>query len=277
MRSPPEPDGTERAGGEDAPARARPPDIAGPLDAWSSASDEDFRSLLNRVPGIWAVDKPGGPGGPTSHDIVERARRVFRVRRIGHAGTLDPLASGLLLLLVGRATRLMSRLERFGKSYDLTLRLGLRTDSYDVTGAVVEEREVRATEEERAAARGRFRGEILQVPPMFSALTRGGRPLYELARRGETVEREPRRVVVSRLDLVGFSPPEARLSLDCSKGTYVRSLAEDLGRELGCGAAVAGLRRTRVGPFTLEDALSLDELARRAVIALAGGGRDKLQ
>ena len=211
--------------------------------------------MLWRVPGLFIVRKPPGP---SSFDVIRKARRELGTKKIGHAGTLDPLAEGVLILGVGRATKLLTALVGLDKSYRAGLRLGVRTDTYDSTGRVVEEcdaslvREV--NEEKLREALARFRGETEQVPPMYSALKRDGRPLYRLAREGVEVERKPRRVRIDRLELVDFSPPDVVIELDCSKGTYVRSLVEDVGRALGVGAHMTALVRTRVGPFTIEQA-----------------------
>jgi tRNA pseudouridine55 synthase len=213
---------------------------------------------LWRVPGLFVVRKPVGI---SSFGVIRRARRELDIRKIGHAGTLDPLAEGVLVLGVGKATKLLTGLEGADKSYRATLRLGVRTDTYDSTGRVLEERDPSGvTEEALSDALSRFRGEIQQVPPMFSAIKKDGETLYKLARRGIEVEREPRRVIVSRLELVDFSHPLATIDLDCSKGTYVRSLVEDIGLALGVGANMTALVRTRVGPFGIEMARELGSL-----------------
>ena len=215
---------------------------------------------LGRVPGIFFLNTAAGV---SSLGVVRAARRELGIRKIGHAGTLDPLAEGVLVLGVGRGTKLLTWLADADKSYRATLRLGKRTDTYDSTGKVVEERDPSGvTEEDLALALGRFRGETEQVPPMFSALKRNGRPLYALAREGVEVERKPRRVVIPRLELAAFSPPHATIDLDCSKGTYVRSLIEDIGLALGVGAHMTALVRTRVGPFPIEMARPLGSLVR---------------
>jgi tRNA pseudouridine55 synthase len=219
--------------------------------------------VLWGAPGIFVVKKPRGP---SSFDMIRAARRELGIRKIGHAGTLDPLAEGVLVLGAGRGTKLLAFFAGADKSYRVVMRLGVRTDSFDITGKVVEESDPSGVKkEDLRRALDRFRGEIEQVPPMWSALKHRGRPLYRLARKGVEVERRPRRVEIARLELERFSRPacavpgtaarpEAELSLDCSKGTYVRSLVDDIGRTLGCGAVVARLVRTRVGPFTLEEA-----------------------
>jgi tRNA pseudouridine55 synthase len=208
------------------------------------------------------VDKPRGW---TSHDVVAVARRWLGTSRVGHLGTLDPLATGVLPLAVREATKLVRFLEGGDKSYAGVIRLGVETDTLDGEGRVVR-RHTGALPDAahvRAALAG-FLGEIEQIPPMFSAVKRGGVPLHRLARRGEVVERKPKRVRIDRFECVGFAPPDVQIEVDCSAGTYVRALASDLGRRLGCGAHLAGLRRTRSGPFSEEQALSEAVLAGEA-------------
>lgn len=207
--------------------------------------------------GILNLDKPRGL---TAHEVVDRVRASAGLRRVGHAGTLDPMARGVLLVCVGRATRMAEYLVHLPKAYRARIHLGVVTDTYDAEGVVVAERPV---EVERAAVEAtleRFRGPILQVPPMYSAIKREGQPLYRLARRGMTVERRPRPVEVYRLELTEWAPPELVLEVSCSSGTYVRSLAHDLGQELGCGAHLADLVRLACGEFRLEDAIALDDV-----------------
>lgn len=208
--------------------------------------------------GILPVEK--GPG-VTSFQVVAHLRRVLRAPRIGHGGTLDPTATGVLPILVGEATKLTPYLVDLDKEYVATVRLGVTTESQDLSGAVLETRPVppldAATIE---AALAPFVGVIRQVPPMFSALRRGGKRLYELARQGVEVEREPREVTVHSIRLVSVSLPDFVVHVRCGKGTYVRTLAADVGAALGCGAALAGLVRTRVGPYRLETAVSWDEV-----------------
>lgn len=207
--------------------------------------------------GILNLDKPCGM---TSHDVVNVVRRVTGIRRIGHAGALDPMATGVLLICVGRATRLSEYLTASDKRYHATARLGVETDTYDAEGDVVHTNPVLIGREEVEAALVRFSGAISQVPPMYSAVKRGGQPLYKLARQGITVEREPRPACVSHLELTDWSPPEFSFDVTCSAGTYVRSLAHDLGRELGCGAHLTRLVRSQSGDFRLQDSLPLSEL-----------------
>ena len=207
--------------------------------------------------GILSIDKPLDM---TSHDVVQSVRREAGIRRVGHAGTLDPLATGVLVLALGKATRLLEYVVALPKTYEARVRLGQVSNTYDGEGQIVEEHAVTVGAEDVEAALGRFRGTIEQVPPMYSAIRKGGQRLYELARKGVEVEREPREVTVHELTLLAWDPPDATLRVVCSTGTYIRSLAHDLGQALGCGAYLAGLRRTAVGSFTAEDAAPLDAL-----------------
>ncbi|MFQ5845085.1 MAG: tRNA pseudouridine(55) synthase TruB [Planctomycetota bacterium] len=205
--------------------------------------------------GILSLDKPAGI---TSLDAVTRVKHALGVPKAGHAGTLDPAATGVLLVCLGRATKLFDRLQLHDKEYHATVTLGVETDTYDAAGRVVARGPVpRLGAAGLEAALGPFRGEIRQVPPMYSALKHRGRPLYERARAGETVERAPRTVTVRELELLGFVPPDLTLRIVCTRGTYVRSLAHDLGRALGCGAHLTALRRTRSGPYRDRVALTL--------------------
>jgi tRNA pseudouridine55 synthase len=209
--------------------------------------------------GVLRVDKPEGP---TSHDIVARARRALRTRRVGHTGTLDPFASGLLLLCVGTATRLSESLTGLPKSYEAVARLGVRTDTDDLDGVVLEVREgvgaLDVGDLDRALAT--LRGSLLQVPPAFSAKKVGGEAMHRKARRGEVVELPPVSVEVHALERLDWTPPFLRFRVDCSSGTYIRALARDLGEALGVGAHLSALRRTRVGDHTVEGAVSGDAL-----------------
>ncbi len=208
--------------------------------------------------GVLNVDKPKGM---TSHDVVAKIRRLAGQRQVGHAGTLDPMATGVLVVLLGKATRLSEYLMRGTKIYQAVVRLGVETDTYDADGEVVCKGSVpeldEATLEE---ALGRFVGEIEQVPPAFSALKQNGVPVYRLARAGRYVKLEPRKVTIESLELEAWDPPDMTLRVACSSGTYIRSLAHDLGQALGCGAHLAGLIRLASGVFTLEDAHSLSEI-----------------
>lgn len=209
--------------------------------------------------GVLLVDKPEGP---TSHDIVAAARRALAVRRIGHTGTLDPFASGLLLLCVGSATRLAEYLTRLPKSYVGEVRLGVRTTTDDPTGDVIATsdawRDVTPAAVEQAL--DRLRGEIEQRPPSYSAKKLEGTPAYRRARRGETVALAPARVTIQRIALLEWRPPSFVMEVDCSSGTYIRSLARDVGDALGCGAHLATLRRTRVGEHHVDSAVRVDDL-----------------
>ncbi|HET8530667.1 MAG TPA: tRNA pseudouridine(55) synthase TruB [Methylomirabilota bacterium] len=208
--------------------------------------------------GVLPVEK--GPG-VTSFQVVAHLRRVLHAQRIGHGGTLDPAATGLLPILIGEATKLTPYLVDLDKEYVATVRLGVTTETQDLSGAVLETRPVPPLDAAAIeAALPPFVGVIHQVPPMFSALRRGGKRLYELARQGVEVDREPREVTIHSIHLVSVSLPDFVIHVRCGKGTYVRTLAADLGSALGCGAALAGLVRTRVGPYTLETAASWDEV-----------------
>ena len=207
--------------------------------------------------GIFVIDKSAGM---TSHDVVARVRRLLRQKRVGHAGTLDPLATGVLPVLVGQATRVAEYLSESGKAYRATIRFGVETDTYDAEGTVVEERPVALTLPQIEAVLPEFLGEQMQVPPRYSAIKRAGQPLYKLARAGADVTPEPRPVVITALRPVAWQPPDLVLDIECGKGTYIRSLAHDVGARLGAGAHLAALRRTRSGPFTLEQAVTLERL-----------------
>lgn len=207
--------------------------------------------------GLLIVDKPGGI---TSHDVVARVRRALRIKAAGHLGTLDPMASGLLIVAVGPATRCAAVWQGAEKTYEATLQLGLVTTTQDVTGDVIERRDVDLDEDRvREAATGLV-GESEQVPPMVSALKVGGERLYRLARRGITVDRVPRKITVFEWEWLSFELPRARFRVRCSTGTYVRTLVHDLGSKLGTGAALSALRRLRSEPFGLAGAVSADEL-----------------
>jgi tRNA pseudouridine55 synthase len=208
------------------------------------------------------VDKPSGW---TSHDVVDAARRWLGTRRIGHLGTLDPAATGVLPLAVRDATKLVPFLEAGSKAYAGTIRLGAETDTLDAEGEVLRRHEGPLPDEAAVrAALATFRGEIEQVPPMYSAVKQGGVPLHKLARAGKQVERKAKTVRIDRLELLKYTRPDLDIRVECSAGTYVRVLAEDLGRRLGCGAHLAGLRRTRSGPFREADAATEPFLRRAA-------------
>jgi tRNA pseudouridine55 synthase len=231
----------------------------------------------SQVEGLLNIDKPRDR---TSHDVVAHIRRLTRIPRVGHAGTLDPQATGVLLIGLGQGTKLIQFLHECPKTYRATLQLGVRTDSYDAAGKVIEVRAVGAlTREGVEAALTGFRGPIEQIPPMYSALKRQGQRLYDLARQGLDVERQARRVQIFRLTLVDLTSEMLSLEVECSSGTYIRVLADDIGTKLSCGAHLTALVRTAVGPFKLDHALTLDALDTAVregswpahVISLAGG------
>lgn len=207
--------------------------------------------------GIVIVDKPSGW---TSQDVTARLRRVFCTRRIGHGGTLDPMATGVLPVFVGRATRAVEFFEHADKRYEALLLPGVTTDTEDITGAVLERREANLTGAQVEAALEGFRGQIMQIPPMYSALKVDGQKLCDLARKGREVARKPRPVTIFDLTFLGFQEGKIRLSVHCSKGTYVRTLCKDIGQALGCGGCMASLRRTAAGSYTLADAVALQTL-----------------
>lgn len=212
--------------------------------------------------GVLVIDKPAGM---TSHDVVAAVRKRLGTKKVGHAGTLDPDATGLLVVGVGRATRFLSFAEAAPKRYVAVARFGITTSTQDASGEVVEELPANLSRSEVEAALEHFRGTIAQIPPMVSAVKVGGERLYKKARRGEEVERAAREVSIFSLQLVDFaaataeSPPEATFEVECSKGTYVRTLVHDLGQKIGCGAHLANLRRTAVGGFTEAAAVPLDD------------------
>ena len=220
--------------------------------------------------GIIIIDKPQEW---TSNDVVSRLRRVFNTRRIGHGGTLDPMATGVLPVFVGRATRGVEFFEHAEKVYETTIRFGLTTDTEDITGKVLTEAEVSLTEEDVLNVLPKFRGDILQVPPMYSAIKVNGQKLYDLARKGREVERQPRPITIHELELLEFTGNEARLRVRCSKGTYIRTLCKDIGEALGCGGCMAALRRVEAGEYTLEGSIPLRQLLD---ISEAGGDVEHL-
>jgi tRNA pseudouridine55 synthase len=229
---------------------------------------------MNRMDGVLVIDKPPGV---TSHDVVDGIRRILHVRRVGHTGTLDPFATGVLVMLIGRATRLAQFLSGVEKEYEAVIRLGYATDTGDVTGKPIRTSDQDRTStigdwsrEQIEAALDSLRGEIDQVPPMYSAKKQGGRKLYELARRGEEVERKPVRVCIHKFEAIKPTGELLKDNLDgtfdfkvrvaCSSGTYVRTLAEDFGKRLRVGAHLAELRRTRVGDFQIQEAQTLEQV-----------------
>ena len=207
--------------------------------------------------GIVIVDKPQGW---TSQDVTARLRRVYATRRIGHGGTLDPMATGVLPVFVGRATRGVEFFEHAEKTYDTVLLLGRTTDTQDVTGVTLAEKAVHLSPADVERVLPRFRGDILQVPPMYSALKVNGKKLYELARKGQEVERQPRPITVFELTNLGFDGTRLSLRVKCSKGTYIRTLCQDIGDALGCGGCMEALRRVRAGEYGIEDAVPLEQL-----------------
>ncbi len=208
--------------------------------------------------GIIVINKPPGI---TSHDVVGFIRRKFKIRRVGHAGTLDPLATGVLVMLVGRSTKLFDHFVAFDKSYRATLRLGTRTTTADIMGSVLEEKPFAGITRSRVEEVFKdFVGDIEQKPPMVSAVKHQGQRLYQLAREGKSVERIARKVRIDEVKLLSFALPEVEFVMACSKGTYVRQLAEDVGDALGCGACISQIERTRVGPFDIKDAVKLEDL-----------------
>jgi tRNA pseudouridine55 synthase len=214
--------------------------------------------------GILNINKPQGP---TSHDIVDRVRALTGIRRVGHAGTLDPLATGVLLVCIGQATRVAEYLMAGQKAYRARVRLGVSTNTYDAEGQVTAKAPVEVDSTRVETALARFRGIITQVPPIYSALKHKGTPLYRLARQGVDMDQLPpkaRQVEIFRLELTAWEPPECTVEVTCSPGTYVRTLAHDLGQALGCGAHLAGLTRLASGKFRLENGITLEGLAHAA-------------
>ena len=207
--------------------------------------------------GILLIDKE--PGW-TSSDVVVKLKGILRERRIGHAGTLDPMATGLLTVFVGRATRAVQFAEHDAKRYLASLRLGVTTDTQDITGNILETKPVQITEEELENVLREFRGEIEQIPPMYSAVQVGGRRLYDIARKGGTIECAPRPVTIHELKLLGREGEDWLLDVRCSKGTYIRTLCHDIGQRLGCGGCMSALRRTEAGGFTVSDAVTIGEM-----------------
>jgi tRNA pseudouridine55 synthase len=216
---------------------------------------------VNTNDGLLLIDKPQGM---TSHDVVARVRRIIGIRAIGHAGTLDPFATGLLILCVGNATRLSEYLLGEIKSYSGRMKLGERTNTDDLDGEVIERREVHATPEDIERARAAFTGDISQVPPQYSAIQIGGKRAYKLARSGETVELQARPVQILELTLAFAGESTVDLRMKCTAGTYVRALARDVGEMLGCGAHLVSLRREQSGPFRLASAITLETLQQAA-------------
>jgi tRNA pseudouridine55 synthase len=236
--------------------------------------DSKRKEISMPIDGLLLIDKPAGI---TSFAVVRRVRKALQVKKVGHLGTLDPFATGLLALALGEATKLAQFLLDEPKSYLATLKLGVETDTQDLTGQIISESYDLPSAEEVYHAAGSFVGEIDQVPPMYSAVHHQGERLYKLARRGEKIEAAPRKVMIHRLEIKGVALPQVTLEVECSKGTYIRTLAHDLGRALGCGAHLVALTRLAVGPFRQEEAVTLDmiektadpELLQRHLIPLA--------
>lgn len=219
--------------------------------------------------GIMLIDKPCDW---TSHDVVGKLRGILHERRIGHSGTLDPMATGLLVVFVGRVTRAVEFAEADSKEYIAGLRLGISTDTQDITGNTLKSSNSLPSKAELEQALSAFKGEISQIPPMYSAIKVGGRKLYELARRGESVERKPRRVTIDKLDIIGENESDYVLDVVCSKGTYIRTLCNDIGDTLGCGGCMSSLRRVKAGAFSIEKAHTIDEIQ----AAADNGGLDEI-
>jgi tRNA pseudouridine55 synthase len=209
--------------------------------------------------GIIIVNKPKGL---TSHDVVACVRRKLKIKKVGHAGTLDPLATGVLVLLIGRCTKLFDRFLCFDKEYVATLTLGKKTDSGDVFGKVTQEKEFGHIAEDMAQhAFSNYKGQIMQVPPMFSAVKHKGKRLYKLALKGKEVERKPRKIMIHELDILKFCLPDIKFYLKCSKGTYVRQLAEDISEQLQCVGHISQLERQSIGPFHIKESIHIDHVA----------------
>ena len=207
--------------------------------------------------GILLIDKPTDW---TSMDVCAKLRGIYHERRIGHSGTLDPMATGLLVVFLGRATRAVEFAEADSKEYIAGLRLGISTDTQDTSGNVLKTAEVNVTEEQLLETLQRFTGEQSQIPPMYSAIKIGGKKLYEIARKGESVERKARDITIHSIDFLGWQDGDALLRVRCSKGTYIRTLCNDIGEALGCGGAMSSLRRTTAGVFSLEQAHTLEQV-----------------
>ncbi|MCH5191764.1 MAG: tRNA pseudouridine(55) synthase TruB [Oscillospiraceae bacterium] len=207
--------------------------------------------------GIICLDKPAGM---TSFSAVKRASRILGVKKAGHTGTLDPMATGVLVIMLSNCTRFIELLPEHKKSYIARARLGVTTDTLDITGEILSQKDVNVTECQLLEAAEKFKGEILQTPPMYSALKKDGERLYDLARKGIDIPREQRKITVENLKISNFDGKDFTIEVTCSAGTYIRSLCDDIGRELGCGACMTDLRRTSANGFSVETALTLEEL-----------------
>ena len=216
------------------------------------------KMVENTLQGIMVVNKPTGM---TSHDVVAIIRRKLKMKRVGHAGTLDPMATGVLVVLLGKSTKLFDKFVAFDKTYRATLRLGLKTTTADIMGQVQLERPYDGIDEQKIKdVFTRFTGDIEQMPPMVSAVKHKGERLYKIARQGIEVERTARKVRIDELRILKCQLPDVEFLMSCSKGTYVRQLAEDVGEVLGCGACISQIERTKVGPFDIKDAVLLENL-----------------
>ena len=223
---------------------------------------------MKELEGVLLIDKPIGL---TSHDVVDRVRRKLKMKRIGHAGTLDPMATGLLIILVGKATKLSQYLMSLDKAYQGTITLGETTNTYDREGELMTTKPVpEISQAEVQEVLNTFIGDQYQTPPMFSAVKIDGQPLYKMARKGKEVEREPRFLRISKFDITRFALPEVDFSLDCTKGTYVRSLANEIGEKIGCGGFLSALRRNASDRFSIEDATPLETFEEASLDEIAG-------
>lgn len=212
---------------------------------------------MTQIEGVLSIDKPSGL---TSHDVVARIRLISGIRRVGHTGTLDPLATGLLIVCLGRATRLAEYLAGQKKEYLAVIRLGQETNTFDAEGTILAEKPVNVSKSQLLATLDQFKGKIKQIPPMYSAVKIDGQPLYRRARQGKVIDRPAREVTIFELDLRSWQSPDVQIRLVCSSGTYIRVIAHDLGQSLGCGAYLMGLRRTAVGNHRVDTAIPLEDL-----------------
>lgn len=222
----------------------------------------------NELKGIVVLDKPSGM---TSHDVVARVRRIFKMKRVGHSGTLDPLATGVLVILLGKSTKLFEKFEAFDKAYKATMIFGQKTTTADIQGKIIQELPFEhLTKQQIENSLKEFVGNIEQIPPMVSAVKINGKRLYELARKGIEVTREPRKIRIDKLELLDFDMPKVKFYLECSKGTYVRQLAEDIAEKLATVACIAQIQRTKVGPFAIDQAVDLQDLNEKHILNWTG-------
>ena len=223
-----------------------------------NVSNNKFRQPSFLDSGILLVDKPAEW---TSHDVVNLVRRRFNIKKVGHCGTLDPAATGLLVIVVGKATKISQKLSADDKTYDSDMLIGTETDSQDLDGTITAESDWSGVPEEQVREVCKdFAGEQLQIPPMVSAKKVGGKRLYKLAREGKVIEREPVKINIKSFDITSIELPHVKFTVSCSKGTYIRTLCYDIGKQLGCGAVLAGLRRTQCGRFSIENSTTVDEI-----------------